>query len=243
MRRLRMTIQYDGSAFYGWQCQPELRTVQRVLRELLEKITQDRVSLVAAGRTDRGVHALGQVAHFNTSSPLPVSTFRQALQALTPEDIAITDLEEASLKFHARYSAQRRVYLYLIGQTDRARSPFLNRYCWPLPDHLDRDLLEACLRLLPGEHDFSLFCKGRPKNPRCHVFEATWEQVSIGLAFRVTGDRFLRRMVRLLVSTMVAVARGRLSQEAFGAMLEAEGERPPIRSAPPQGLFLCSVEY
>jgi len=245
-RRIKLTLQYDGAGFAGWQVQPGLRTVQGELEGALSRLADRPTPVLGAGRTDAGVHATGQVA----SAVVPVrwtpEALRRALNAILPPDIWVAAAEEVPLDFHARYDAVARSYVYRVGTAERARSPFRRRWCWPLGEPLDGGALGEAAARIVGEHSFRAFSKaGQPeRGERCRVWRAEWVPWSgLGYAFRITANRFLHHMVRYLVGTMVDVARGRRPLSDMDALLAGDAGVETSPPAPPQGLFLTRVHY
>ena len=236
-----MVLEYDGTAYHGWQIQPEVPTVQGTVQAALRRLLQEPVRVVGAGRTDAGVHALGQVAHFHTRSTVEVERLRRALNALLPPDIAVRQLEEVPPGFHARRDATGRTYRYLIHRSDTP-SALLRRYSWWVPVELDVERMRQASRYLLGWHDFSAFGTPPGSNPWREVRRVELQRAGSLLAFEVEANAFLRGMVRTMVGLLVEVGRGRLTPEGFGALLRPGQTRSP-RSAPPQGLFLVRVSY
>ncbi len=246
-KRLKLILQYDGSAFHGWQIQREERTVQGELEAALEQLTSTHRSVIGSGRTDRGVHATGQVAVADLPDTWQPEKLEKALSAVLPKDIWIESVESTSPDFHPRYDAVRRTYLYHLGLSVESASPFRRRWCWPLGKPLDEVLLAGAAEIVVGEHSFKSFAKsGQPeRGDRCTVFECRWEPwESLGKTLRITADRFLHHMVRYLVGTMVDVARGKRPLEDLRRLLEEpHGELRTSPPAPPTGLFLHHVTY
>jgi tRNA pseudouridine38-40 synthase len=255
MRNIRLLIQYDGSEYHGWQSQPNGVTIQEQLEESLEKITGARVNVIGAGRTDAGVHALGQCACFATASQLATDTLRDALNANLPADIRILTVYEAGESFHARFSAIGKTYVYIIC-TGRIASPFLQRYVWRLPYNLDIAAMRGAANLLLGRHDFSAFrgsgCSAKTtlRTLRLAAIEqrAGLEFMSMRIdgdfvVFRFEGDAFLRHMVRNMVGSLVEVGRGKMTPGDIAEIL-AKGDRTCAGpTAPAQGLFLERIGY
>jgi tRNA pseudouridine38-40 synthase len=246
---VRLDIEYDGAAFRGWTRQPGLRTVQGVLEAALAQILREEVQLTVAGRTDAGVHALGQVASFATEAPVPPDLAR-SLNGVTPEDVAVRRAEPAADGFDARHDARSRSYLYRGART-RAPSPFeRGRALW-WPHRIDRETLDACAAALLGNHDFTAFTPTQTDHVRFDrdVFAASWrdEPSPWGgddlLAFRITADAFMRSMVRALVGTMLEVASSRRTVENFATLLEGASRSEGGDTAPPHALYLEGVSY
>lgn len=255
--RIRLTLHYDGSAFHGWQIQPGVRTVQGELDGALSRLADRPITSLAAGRTDTGVHATGQVVSVSMPEKWTPEALERSLNAILPADIWAAAVESAPPTFHARYSATARGYIYRLGTTRSAASPFRRSWCWPLLDPLDRDALDAGAALLPGEHSFRGFAKsGQPERGyRCTVRVARWTEWAGGLEFRVVANRFLHHMVRYLVGTMVDVGRGRRPIADMAGLLDESRLHDPTQDtkradaletsppAPAGGLFLARVYY
>jgi tRNA pseudouridine38-40 synthase len=242
MRNIQLTLEYDGTAFFGWQVQPGLRTVQGVLEAKLSELLQEKVSLIGAGRTDAGVHALGQAANFRTEKDVPLKAFCQGLNRLLPKDVAVLDAREVKPEFHARFDARSRLYRYRIIT---ARSPLRERFAWHVKYALDFSVLDKTGKKILGRHDFTSFSSSQAEadNFEARVSKAKWRRKGDTLTFEIEADRFLHNMVRILVGTMVDMARGKIKPGDFPAILKARDRRRAGRTAPPQGLFLVRVTY
>jgi len=238
-----MVLAYDGTDFSGWQYQPGVPTVQAALERAIEAVVQHPLRVVAAGRTDAGVHALGQVVHFKTSCSLPLGVLKRAFNAHLPPSIRIRKVEEVPRSFHARYSAFSRFYRYFISPYPL---PFLYRYTWVIERPLDKGLLEEVLALFVGEHDFGAF-GSPPKKGGSTVRKVFKTEVRTHRGITMIGieaNAFLRKMVRNIVAAAVKVATGKASLEEVRRALEhPQGFRYPVAPAPPQGLFLWRVKY
>lgn len=255
-RRFRLTLHYDGTRFFGWQMQPEVRTVQGELQTTLEQLTGEPRTVTAAGRTDRGVHATGQVVALVLPRRWSAATLQRALNARLPGDIWVAEAHPAPAAFHPRYNATAREYGYRLGLAEESRSPFHRPWCWPLARltgdaasttaDLDVEALHAAAALLPGEKSFAAFARAgqEHRGDRCTVTEARWVRWELGMEFSIVANRFLHHMVRYLVGTMVDIARGRRPLDDMRAMLEPDQDglvtSPP---APAAGLFLRRVNY
>ena len=243
MTTVRLDIEYDGSAFHGWAAQPGLRTVQGELEAALATVLREPVQLAVAGRTDSGVHALGQVASFVTQAE-PGQDLARRLNGVGPDDVAVTASAAVEDGFDARHSATARSYLYRILARP-APSPFeLNRALW-WPHSLDLDALRACAAALPGTHDFTAFTPTQTDHVRFDrdILAASWGQIGEIFEFRITADAFMRNMVRVLVGTMLEAASGRRSPQSFKELLAGVPRNAAGDTAPPHGLYLESVSY
>ena len=240
---VRLDIEYDGAGFRGWARQPSQRTVQGVLEAALAQVLREEIQLTVAGRTDTGVHALGQVASFDTEVPLPADLARN-LNGVAPEDVAVRRAAVVDDGFSARHDARSRSYLYRVARTP-APSPFdRGRALW-WPHRVDREALDACAAALLGTHDFTAFTPTQTDHVRFErdVFGASWRDEGEILAFRVTADAFMRNMVRALVGTMLEVASSRRTVEDFTALLQGRPRSEGGDTAPPHALYLESVSY
>jgi tRNA pseudouridine38-40 synthase len=243
-RNIKLTIAYDGTAYHGLQRQAGHITIQEVLEDRLPLIFGHGLSISAAGRTDAGVHALGQVASFRTEGRIPIANILPAAKSALPQDIAVLAAEEAGAEFHARYSAKGKEYLYKIAEKKSA-DPFLARYAWLMECGLDLpSMLEAAEALL-GKQDFSTFraAGGKPGDPERTVWQARFRREGACLLFAIRGDGFLYHMVRNIVGTLVEVGKGKMTPQAFREALLAKDRRQAGKTAPPQGLYLSQVFY
>lgn len=242
MRNIRLKLAYDGTDFHGFQIQPEVRTVQGAVENALWELTRERIRLIAAGRTDEGVHALGQVVNFKTSSKMSPSTLERALNAKLPPDIVASEVEDADSDFHARYSAKSRTYEYSIT---RIRSPFIMRYAWLLKYDINMSAMSDAARTFSGAHDFAGFCvaKSRVDETECVVYSSGWRIEGHIFKYEVVANRFLHNMVRIMVGTMVELGRGKLKESDLASMLKTRDRREAGPTAPPHGLFLMRVKY
>ena len=247
LRNVQLVLQYDGARFAGWQRQREARTVQGVLEEALARLCQAHVAALGAGRTDAGVHALGQAAGVAVADKWAPIELRRALNAILPDDIWIAEAHLMRADFHPRFSATSRAYRYLLGTDEMAESPFRRRreLAWTRP--LDRTLLDAAAQRIVGDHCFRGFAvRGTTPaadNHRCHVHEASWNDRTGGLKFTIRANRFLHHMVRFLVSTMLDIASGRKTLDAIPMLLAADDNREVSPPAPPYALYLERVQY
>jgi tRNA pseudouridine38-40 synthase len=243
VRTVRLDIEYDGTAFRGWAAQPGLRTVQGEIEAALATVLREPAQLTVAGRTDTGVHALGQVASFVTEAELPRDLAR-SVNAVGAEDVAVTSARSVDDGFDARRDAKSRTYRYRILARSTP-SPFeRNRALW-CTYPLDREALDACAATLPGTHDFTAFTPTQTDHVRFdrNVLAASWQQEDDILTFRITADAFMRNMVRILVGTQLEVATARRSLDNFTQLLTGAPRSAAGETAPPHGLYLESVSY
>jgi tRNA pseudouridine38-40 synthase len=239
MRRIRITLAYDGTKFHGWQVQPGLPTIQGVLEEIVSGIEGRTVHVAGSGRTDAGVHALAQVAAFSLENPIPAPNLRRAVNRLLPHAIRVLSTEEVHPEFHPRFDAKAKTYEYRIVRGEVC-SPFEWLYAHHYPYPLDEERMVECARSFAGEHDFTAFAasddrdaEGKSKVRR--VFSSALERSEGRLIYRVRGSGFLKHMVRNIVGTLIEAGKGNIE---VGSLPAKSGP-----TAPAKGLFLVSVEY
>lgn len=245
MRNIRLLLEYDGTAYHGWQRQKNALTIQEVLETALAKLTGEAAKVHGSGRTDAGVHARGQVANFHTAGRIPLKAFYAGLNSLLPRDLAVLDAAEVPMDFHARKSARAKTYEYRILNR-RQPSPLNRRYAWVVREPLNLEAMTAAAAALPGEHDFSAFkaSGGAPGHAVRQVSAASWRQGAAGrLRFSITANGFLRGMVRSLVGTMVEIGLGKRPPEDLAGLLNSGDRAGAGPTAPAQGLFLVEVLY
>lgn len=239
--RLLAVLEYDGTDLAGFQVQKHGRTVQGELEHAVQKITGEKVRIIGGGRTDSGVHALAQGAHFDTSWDRPVPTLQRALNAVLPRDIAVRSLAVVDQSFSARYSAKSRAYRYTI-LNQPIRSPLLERFALLVPEALDADAMNSAAQLLIGTHDFGAF--GTPphgENTVRNMYQSRVRRNGKAIWVDLEANAFLYRMVRRIVGTLLQVGRGRMTTEEFQQVLARQ--RRAGQSAPPHGLCLVAVKY
>jgi tRNA pseudouridine38-40 synthase len=244
MPTFKLTLEYDGTNYCGWQRQPNGPTIQAVLEETLERIARTPLHVIGAARTDAGVHALGQVVGFQTDRSLSAHDWRRALNGLLPDDIAVVAAEEVPEGFHARYAATGKLYEYrILHRPDR--SALERTRAWHIYGSLDLPAMQQAAQHLLGRHDCSSF-QGHPtdtQNPVCTITRLDFRQAPPMLLTDVQADRFLKQMVRAMVGTLVEVGQGRRKPEEMQAILEAKDRRAAGLTAPAHGLYLVRVAY
>jgi tRNA pseudouridine38-40 synthase len=251
MRNIKLTLAYDGSGFHGWQFQPGVPTIQGALDAAARKITQEKIVIHGASRTDAGVHALGQVAHFKTHSGLTASEFQRSLNALLPPAIRVVASEEVGPNFHARWQAQGKTYRYRVYR-GRVLPPFEYRRVLHYPWPLDEEAMAAAARQFEGEHDFSSFAASsgsedddRERNMARVIYssEIARDSSHDEIAYVVRGQSFLRYMVRKIVGTLLEVGKGRLALADIPELFAVGDRTRSGPTVPPEGLCLVSIEY
>lgn len=242
-----MIVEYEGSAYHGWQIQDNALAIQQVVEEKLNVILREKIKVISSGRTDAGVHALGQVVNFKTEAELSCERIFIGLNGILPDDIAIRSVEDVPHDFDARRSAKSKVYRYVI--LNRAAPTALERHrCWHLRSPLDIGLMYDAALMLIGEHDFSAFqgsgCTSRHQIRRMlKVSLRKSEEDSDKLYFEIEGQAFLKHMVRNIVGTLVKVGKGEIDLIDFAYILESKDRREAGLTAPAQGLFMLEVKY
>ncbi|HUQ93970.1 MAG TPA: tRNA pseudouridine(38-40) synthase TruA [Bryobacteraceae bacterium] len=246
-RRLKLTISYDGTEYHGWQVQPGLRTIQGTIESALSSIEGKRVDLAGSGRTDAGVHALGQVGACSLENPIPTANLRKALNRLLPPDIRVLSIEEVALAFHPRFQASAKTYEYRIWRPEIC-FPFERRYVYHHPYPLKEETFCDAAAVFAGEHDFSAFAAADEKDELGAskvrtVFESAAQRRGDTLVYRVRGSGFLKHMVRNLVGGLLEVGKGNLSRGNLAELLVPGRGKKLGYAAPARGLFLINVEY
>lgn len=244
-KNIRLTLEYDGTRYHGWQRQKNEPTIQGVIENKIRIMTKEPVTLIASGRTDAGVHALNQVCNFTTGTNIDPESIRSGLNSLLPDDILIRKAEYVPFDFHSRYNAKRKTYEYRILNQKQA-NVFLRSYTWHIQRKLDLLGMEKCTHSLLGKHDFSSFKSSGSGNlnPVREMMRAEIHGPDHNeLRFAFEADGFLRHMVRNIVGTVVEVGRGRMDYNEFMDIFHAKDRRMAGIKAPPQGLFLKTVEY
>ncbi len=244
MPTFKVTIEYDGTGYAGWQRQPDQPTVQAAIESALGQVSQTAVSAIGAGRTDAGVHALGQVASFKSDRGLTAEEWKRALNGLLPSDISVLSVEQVPEDFHARYSAKEKLYEYRIlnrpdrSTLDRSRS-------WHIREPLAIDAMREAARHLVGRHDFSSFQNSPTdnENPVCDLRALDFIREGPLIRIEARADRLLKQMVRAIVGTLVEVGQGKRPPGDLKRILEAKDRKVAGKTAPPHGLYLIRVDY
>ena len=244
-KRFKVVLEYDGTEFFGWQIQKNHRTVQGVLEEILSKRFEKHVAIVGAGRTDRGVHARGQTAHFDVDRATDEETILKSMNSMLPDDISICSLDPVSDDFHARFSAVSRSYRYRISLTPSALQ---RRFSWEILTTLNTGHMKAALDKVVGEHDFKPLAKLNSEITNddgyvCIVHEAGLEKIGDSIIIGLRANRFLRGMVRAITGTVVDVGRGAKKPDCIDSILSGSERKLVSPHAPANGLFLEHVEY
>jgi len=245
MRNIRLIVEYDGTAYCGWQRQQNGLSIQQLIEESIGRITGVESRVIGSGRTDAGVHAVGQVAHFHTASHLDERSFLMGINSLLPPDIVVRSVREVDPVFHARFDVKSKVYFYRI--CNRPVRPALERrFAWFVWEPLDLEKIDGALDLFRGTHDFSSFCSSHTDS-RDHVRTVldigVVKQDKDIIQMTIEADGFLRYMVRTIVGALVEIGRGKRSREDVAEILEAKDRKRAGLTAPPQGLFLQEVRY
>jgi tRNA pseudouridine38-40 synthase len=245
MSRWKLTIEFDGTKFSGWQKQINERTVQGVLEKALSTFAGMEIEVMGQGRTDSGVHAEAQIAHTDLPDTIDPNKLIYALYGLLPSDVAVINAEIVKSDFHARFHASSRSYRYQIIE----RPSPLNRHThWLLLQELNDQLLHECAKMIRGEHDFVNFSKSDPDKNEfgttiCSILESDWNRTDSGWIYKIEGNRFLRHMVRRIVGSMIQVATGKMEKKKFEQLLNGEQVERKGHSAPAHGLILVNVTY
>lgn len=242
MFNYKITIQYDGTRYAGWQIQENATTIQEVISNSIKQVLQEEINLIGAGRTDAGVHALGQVANFDVSRELDLFKFKYSLNSVLPDDISIMTIESVDEKFHARFSAKKRSYIYLISSQ---KSPFFDHYSYTLFSELNQDKLNELSTALVGSQDFTSFCKinTEVQNKICEVYEARWRRQKNLFIFCIEANRFLYGMVRAIVGSLLKAYSSEEGMNYLKNIFHQKDRNAAADAVPPKGLFLYKVKY
>ncbi|MDR5659518.1 tRNA pseudouridine(38-40) synthase TruA [Serpentinicella sp. ANB-PHB4] len=244
MRNIMVEIEYDGTNYSGWQIQQNANTVQAEVLKAIKKITNQEVKMHASGRTDAGVHAKGQVANFYMDYPIPVEGFKKVINKFLPNDIAILNVKEVPLTFHARYNVVSKRYIYKI-YNNTTRSPLMFNYSYHVSPKINIDIIKEGTRILEGTHDFKSFVTSgsTAKNTVRTIYNIQVEQVGNMIILSFHGNGFLYNMVRNIVGTLVEMSIGKKDIKQLEKILNMKDRKAAGHKAPPQGLFLDKVFY
>ena len=242
MFNYKLTLQYDGTRYAGWQIQENALSVQEVIKSSIQKILQEEINLIGAGRTDTGVHALGQVANFTLNKELDLFKFKYSINSVLPEDVSITKIESVDEKFHSRFSARKRSYIYLISNQ---KSPFFDRYSYNYYSELNPQKLNDISSLLIGSKDFTSFSKVNTdaENKNCEVFVVRWRKRKNLFIFYIEANRFLYGMVRAIVGTLLKAYSIENPFEYLKNVFNERNRAAAADSVPAKGLFLYKIKY
>lgn len=245
--RYRITITYDGTNYSGWQIQPNGVSIQKMIEDALSLLLKAPTKITASGRTDAGVHALAQVAHFDATDEIDQKKIRQSLNGILPKDIRIKDLEKTSEDFHARYSAQLKTYEYHVTIGDHS-NPFTRKYSYFISYSIDLKLFKKAAKLLQGTHDFKAFANDPLKGSAGKNSIRTLKEIVVvptedGLILKFTADGFLYKMVRNLVGAFLYLAKGKITLDDLKKLLASKDRTFSPPPAPANGLFLKEVQY
>lgn len=244
MRNIKLTIEYDGKDFNGWQKQPNKLNIQGTIEKAIETITKEPVDLMASGRTDAGVHAIGQVANFKTNSNIPIEKFAVAINSNLKKSILIKSAEEVDERFHSRLTCKRKTYCYVINNSPVGTAIFRN-----LETHiaipLDVEKMQEAILYFKGEHDFKAFKSSgtSSKSSVRTIYEASVKKEGDKIYISLTGNGFLYNMVRIISGTLVEVGMGKIKPEEIPNIIKSGKRENAGKTLPPQGLYLVKVEY
>ena len=242
MKNYKLTIQYDGTNYCGWQFQRNGISVQQKIRENLEILTKEKINLIGSGRTDSGVHAIGQVANFRTEIEIDIYRFKHSLNSMLPLDISISNMAEVDESFHARFDAKKRTYIYLLTQT---KSPFYKNYSYFYHSKLDVKRLNKLSKVYLGKKDFSSFSRktSEQENKECTIYKINWRTAGELTYFYIQANRYLHGMVRAITGTLLKAQELNHSESFIEEIFKSQDRGEAFESVPACGLFLYKVEY
>jgi tRNA pseudouridine38-40 synthase len=240
--RFRLQVEYDGTAYAGWQLQSGQKTIQGEIEKAVKTIFGNTIRITGAGRTDSGVHARGQVAHFDSPASPDTEKLTRSLNGILAKDIRILSLEPVNEDFHARFTARKREYAYYLSKIPQA---LFRNFCWQIHFDLDIARMNEAAAVILGRHDFKSFCRviAEVKNYTCEVEQASWIEKNKMFVFRIVADRFLHGMVRALVGTFIDIGRSKLQPGDMRSILDARDRSVASQSVPAKGLILEKVYY
>lgn len=238
----KLIIEYDGTNYAGWQIQPNAPTVQQVTSDAIKILIKEDINLIGSGRTDSGVHSLGQTANFKTQKEIDIFKFIYSLNSILPKDIAVKKMESASIDFNARMNAKRRIYLYLLT---KYKSSFFDKYSYFYHDRIDCTKLNNLSGFLIGQKDFTSFCKSisDTENKICNIYNIKWKESKGMILFFIEADRYLHGMVRSIIGTLLHSAKKELNENYIDEVFSAKNRAAAGEAVPAKGLFLYKVKY
>ena len=244
MRNIKLTIEYDGKDFNGWQKQPNKLNIQGEIEQAIKQITGEEIDLTASGRTDAGVHAIAQIANFKTQSKLPIEKFAIAINSKIKQSIRIKKAEEVDIDFHSRYNCKRKTYRYVINNSEFGSAIF-RKLEYHVPQKLDIKAMEKAIKYFEGEHDFKAFKStgGNNKSSVRIIYNAHLIQEGQKIIIELTGNGFLYNMVRIISGTLVEVGLGKIKPEEISKIIESKDRQKAGKTLPAHGLYLVQVEY
>lgn len=244
MRRIRLRVAYDGTNYSGWQIQPSAITVEKVLDDAIHQLTGEHIHVIGASRTDAGVHAMGNVAVFDTASSIPADRFTYALNRYLPDDVIVQESAEVNADFHPRHCDTKKTYCYRILNTEFG-IPQKRNYTWNVAGNIDIDRMKKAAGYLIGEHDFKSFCcvRTQAESTVRTVYSLDVDKKDDEIHITITGNGFLYNMVRIIAGTLIQVGKGRFEPEYIQYMLDACDRTQAGQTAPPQGLTLMKIDY
>ena len=244
MRRIRLRVAYDGTNYSGWQIQPSAITIEKVLDDAIHQLTGEHIHVIGASRTDAGVHAMGNVAVFDTASSIPADRFTYALNRYLPDDVIVQESDEVNADFHPRHCDTKKTYCYRILNTEFG-IPQKRNYTWNVTGNIDIDRMKKAAGYLIGEHDFKSFCNvhTQVEDTVRTIYDLEVEKEGELITIRVRGNGFLYNMVRILAGTLIGVGRGAIDPKQIPAIIEAKDRQKAGMTVPPQGLRLVEIDY
>ncbi len=244
MRNIKLVIEYDGSGFNGWQRQPNKLNIQGEIESVLENITKEKIELIASGRTDAGVHAIGQVANFKTNSKISIEKIPIAINSQVKNSIRIKSAEEVDERFHSRYNCKKKTYRYIIDNSKYGSSIYRN-LTYYMPVKLNVKEMQKAVKYFEGEHDFKAFKSSgtSSKSSVRTIYKAEVKEKNEYIIIELTGNGFLYNMVRIISGTLVDVGLGKIKAEDIQRIIQDRDRQKAGKTLPPQGLFLVKVEY
>ena len=244
MRNIKLTIEYDGKDFNGWQKQPTKLNIQGEIERAIEEVTGEKVDLIASGRTDAGVHAIGQIANFKTNCNIPISKIPIALNTKLKRSIRIMKAEEVEERFHSRYNCKRKTYRYIINNSINGTAIYRNLQ-YHFPEKLDEHKMDEAIQYFVGKHDFKAFKASgtSSKSSIRTIYSGKVERIGELIYIEITGNGFLYNMVRIIAGTLLEVGIGKINPEEIQNIIQSQNRERAGKTLPPQGLYLVNVEY